>query len=178
MDFFIFLFYFFYLLFFSNFNWSPILFGVGLRWLGLKSTELILKILVYRSELEWSCTRWSTTDSDQVHWGGMAVSMYSCVCFCGALLYFRISAQKSVFCYMIPNFVNSPFVALGKTVHFAPWDRFFDFLFPSYSRFPKRNRPTRQKVFPHRLPVTTQALSSAFGPARFALWLDQIEINE
>ena len=108
------------LIIFSNFNWSPILFGVRLCWLGLKSTELILKILVYRSGLEWSCTRWSTTDSDQVYWGEMAVSMYSCLCICGAILYFRNSAQKSVFCYMIQNFVNSPFVALGKTVHFAP----------------------------------------------------------
>ena len=117
--FFIFLFYFF-TYFFSNFNWSPILFGVGLRWLGLKSTELILKILVFRSGLEWSCTRWSTTDSDQVHWVGMAVSMYSCLCFCGAILYFRISAQKSIWSQIL------------STVYFAPWDRFFDFSLPSY----------------------------------------------
>ena len=39
--------------------------------------------------------------------------------------------------------VNGPFVALGETVHFPPWDRFFDFLesqipFPRYSSFCKK----------------------------------------
>ena len=36
-------------------------------------------------------------------------------------------AQKSVFCYRTPDFVNGLYVALGKTVDFAPSDGFFDF---------------------------------------------------
>ena len=32
-------------------------------------------------------------------------------------------------CHM--TFVNGPFVALGKTVHFAPLDQFLDLWFPS-----------------------------------------------
>ena len=49
-------------------------------------------------------------------------------------------AEKSDFCLMTPNFVNDPFVVLGETVHFPPWDRFFDFFVPTW--------PTHQKVFP------------------------------
>ena len=51
---------------------------------------------------------------------------------------------------MTPNFVNGLFVALGKTVHFAPWDRFFDFSF------------MRQKVFPH---PTVGAPSASNSPS-------------
>ena len=35
-----------------------------------------------------------------------------------------------------PNF--GPFVALGESVHFPRWERFFDFSFPSYGRFRKK----------------------------------------
>ena len=68
-------------------------------------------------------------------------------------------AKKSDFCHTTPILVNDPFVALGVTVHFPPWDRFFDFPLRSYSSFRKKIRLTRQKVFPlptvgHRLPVT------------------------
>ena len=34
-----------------------------------------------------------------------------------------------------PILVNDAFVALGVTVHFPHWERFFDFPFPSYSHF-------------------------------------------
>ena len=40
---------------------------------------------------------------------------------------FRILGRKSIFCFWAPDFVNEQFVALGKTVHFAPSDWFFDF---------------------------------------------------
>ena len=44
--------------------------------------------------------------------------------------------------------VNGPFVALRVTVHFPPWERFFDFPFRSYSCFRKKILLTAQKVFP------------------------------
>ena len=44
----------------------------------------------------------------------------------------RFLAQKSVFCYRTPNFVNGPFVTLCETVDLAPLDRFLKFSFPSY----------------------------------------------
>ena len=54
------------------------------------------------------------------------------------------------------------FVALGETVHIPLGERFFDFPFPSYSRFrKKKKRLTRQKVFP--LP-TVRALSASNSP--------------
>ena len=57
-------------------------------------------------------------------------------------LVWPLEAQKSVFCYWTPDFVNGPFVALAKTVDLAPLDRFFDFSFPSYGRFRERDPPT------------------------------------
>ena len=68
------------------------------------------------------------------------------------------SARKSVFLQWDQNFVNDPFLALRETVHLAPWDRLFDFSFPSYGCF-------RKKIFPtplqgHRLPVTALAPSA------------------
>ena len=57
--------------------------------------------------------------------------------------------QNPFFCHWTPNFVNSLFVALGKTLHFAPWDWFFDFSFPSYGRFRKKKTGRRaKKSFP------------------------------
>ena len=58
---------------------------------------------------------------------------------------------------MTPILVNDPFVALEEIVHFPPWEQFFDFPFPSYSRFCQKTWLTRQKVFP--LP-TVRALSA------------------
>ena len=43
----------------------------------------------------------------------------------------RILAQKSIFCYRTPDFVNGPFVALDDIFDLAPSDRFFNF--PSHS---------------------------------------------
>ena len=50
------------------------------------------------------------------------------------------------FCYRTPDFVNDPLVALGETADLPPSNRFFDFSFPSYVRFRKKNkkRPTRR----------------------------------
>ena len=64
---------------------------------------------------------------------------------------------KIRFCYRTPDFVT-----LSEMVDLAPSDRFFYFLFPKNRRFRKKNRPTRQKVFPHptvrhRLPVPALA---------------------
>ena len=50
----------------------------------------------------------------------------------------RFLVQKSIFCHTTPILVNDPFLALGMTVNFPPWDRFFDFLFRSYSCFRAR----------------------------------------
>ena len=75
-------------------------------------------------------------------------------------------AEKSDICYMTPILVNGPFVALGETGHFPLWERFFDFPFPSYSRFHKKKPGWRVKksspspLWGHRLPVTALALSA------------------
>ena len=55
--------------------------------------------------------------------------------------------QKSNFCHTT-ILVNGPFVALGVTVHFPPWERFSDFPFPSYSRFHKKNPVDPSKSLP------------------------------
>ena len=46
--------------------------------------------------------------------------------------------ENPFFCHATLNFVNGPFVALRETVHFAPWDRFFDFSSPIYGCFRKK----------------------------------------
>merc|ERR1712016_454176 len=61
---------------------------------------------------------------------------------------FRFLAQKSDFCHTAPILVDDPFLALGMTVNFPPWERFFDFPFRSYSCFCKKIQLTAQKVFP------------------------------
>ena len=61
---------------------------------------------------------------------------------------FRFLVQKSDFCHTTPILVNDPFLALGMTVNFPPWERFFDFPFWSYSCSRKKFRRTCQKVFP------------------------------
>ena len=85
---------------------------------------------------------------------------------------FRFLVQKSNFCHTTPILVNDPFLALGMTVNFRPWERFFYFLFRSYSCFRKKIRLTCQKVFP--LPtegfyctVKALALSARAGLIRF-----------
>merc|ERR1711978_444837 len=51
---------------------------------------------------------------------------------------FRFLVQKSDFCHTTPFLVDDPFLALGIMVNFRPWERFFDFLFQSYSSFRKK----------------------------------------
>ena len=76
---------------------------------------------------------------------------------------FRFLVQKSDFCHTTPILVNDPFLALGMTVNFPPWDRFFDFPFRSYSSFCKKIRLTCQKVLP--LPtVGAPSASNSPGP--------------
>ena len=92
-------------------------------------------------------------------------SIFGCICA-------TCSCQKgdvkcrlfffSTVCLSTTNFVNGPFVALEEMVHFAPWDRFFDFSFPSYGRFRKKKRQTHQKVFLH---PTVEALSANNSPS-------------
>ena len=50
----------------------------------------------------------------------------------------RLLAKKSNFCHTTSILVIGTFVALRETVHFPPWERFFDFSFWSYSRFCKK----------------------------------------
>ena len=65
-----------------------------------------------------------------------------------------------------PILVNGQFVALGETVNFPHWGRFFDFLFLSYGRFRKKKLGERIKksspspLWGHRLSVTALALSA------------------
>ena len=61
-----------------------------------------------------------------------------------------------------PILVNGPFVAFGVTVHFPPWEQFFDFPFRSYSCLRKKIRLPCQKVFP--LP-TVGAQSASNSPS-------------
>ena len=53
---------------------------------------------------------------------------------------FWFLAQKSNFCHTTPILVDDPFLALSMTVKFPPWERFFDFLFWSYSSFRKKKK--------------------------------------
>ena len=55
------------------------------------------------------------------------------------------------------------FLALGEMVHFAPWDWFFDFLFPSYGRF--REKKNTKK--PGRLPLTALARRPGYSSTWF-----------
>ena len=84
-------------------------------------------------------------------------------------LVWPLEAQKSVFCYWTPDFVNGPFVALGDSFDLAPADPFLNFSFPSYGRFREGDPPTQQKVLAH---LTVGALSDSNSPsARSALAL-------
>ena len=80
--------------------------------------------------------------------------------FLGPKFWFLV--QKSDFCHMTPILVNDPFLALGMTVNFPPWERFFDFPFRSYSSFRKKIRLTCQKVFP---PPNVGAPSASNSPS-------------
>ena len=60
----------------------------------------------------------------------------------------RFLAQISDICHTTPILVNSPFVALGETVHFPPWERFFDFRSPVTAVFVKEIQLIHQKLFP------------------------------
>ena len=75
---------------------------------------------------------------------------------------FQFLAKKSDFCHTTPILVDDPFLALGMTVNFPPWEQFFDFPFRSYSCFRKKILLTAQKVFP--LP-TVEALSASNSPS-------------
>ena len=78
---------------------------------------------------------------------------------------FWFFVQKSNFCHTTLILVNDPFLALGMTINFPPWERFVDFPFRSYSCFRKKIRLTCQKVFP--LP-TVGALSASNSPSAFS----------
>merc|ERR1711923_501653 len=75
---------------------------------------------------------------------------------------FRFLAKKSDFCHTTPILVDDPFLALGITVNFPPWERFFDFPFRSYSCFRKKIWLTAQKVFP---PPTVGVASASKSPS-------------
>ena len=64
---------------------------------------------------------------------------------------FRFLVKKSDFCHTTPVLVDDPFLALGMTVNFPPWDRFFDFPFRSYSSFCKKKllHPSKSLPPPH-----------------------------
>merc|ERR1712147_209506 len=75
---------------------------------------------------------------------------------------FRFLVQKSDFCHTTPILVDDPILALGMTVNFPPWERFFDFPFRSYSCFRKKIQLTHQKVFP---PPTVGVPSASKSPS-------------
>ena len=64
------------------------------------------------------------------------VRVKKCMPFLGQKFWF--SAKKSDFCHTTPILVDDPFLALGMTVNFPPWEPFFDFPFRSYSCFRKK----------------------------------------
>ena len=78
--------------------------------------------------------------------GQNMVSIKKCMFFLGPKP--RFLAQKSNFCHTTPILVNGPFVTLRVTVHFPPWERFFDFPFRSYSSFRKKNPVDPSKSLP------------------------------
>ena len=61
---------------------------------------------------------------------------------------FRFLVQKSDFCHMTPILVNDPFLALGMTVNFPPWERFSTFRSSVTAVSVKKILLTAQKVFP------------------------------
>ena len=66
------------------------------------------------------------------------------------------------------------FLALGMTVNFPPWVRFFDFPFRSYNCFRKKIRLTCQKVFPLPnvgAPSASNSPSALSAQARKAGWI-------
>ena len=63
----------------------------------------------------------------------------------------RFLGQKSDFCHKNPNFFNGPFIALRETIHIRPSKRFFNFSFPSYGHFCKKNSADASKSLPPRL---------------------------
>merc|ERR1711978_84793 len=75
---------------------------------------------------------------------------------------FWFLAKKSDFCHTTPILVDDQFLALGMTVNFPPWERFFDFPFRSYSCFRKKIWLTAQKVFP---PPTVGVPSASKSPS-------------
>merc|ERR1712107_354444 len=75
---------------------------------------------------------------------------------------FRFLVKKSDFCHTTPILVDDPFLALGMTVNFRPWERFFDFPFRSYSCFRKKIWLMAQKVFP---PLTVGVPSGSKSPS-------------
>merc|ERR1711873_274371 len=75
---------------------------------------------------------------------------------------FRFLAKKSDFCHTTPILVDDPFLALGMTVNFPPWEPFFDFPFRSYSCFRKKIWLMAQKVFP---PPNVGVLSASKSPS-------------
>ena len=78
-----------------------------------------------------------------------------CYLFLGPKFWFL--AKKSIFCH-----TTQILVALGMTVNFPHWERFFDFPFWSYSCFRKKIWLTCQKVFP---PPTVGAPSASKSPS-------------
>ena len=85
-------------------------------------------------------------------------------------------AKKSEFCHTTPILVNGPFVSLGVTVHFPPWERFPTFRSGVTAVSVKKSGWRLKKSSPfsmwgHRLPVTALALP-ARRPFRPALGLD------
>ena len=83
--------------------------------------------------------------------------------FLGPKFWFLV--QKSDFCHTTPILVDDPFLALGMTVNFPHWERFFDFPFRSYSSFRKKicwpvKKSSTLPLWGHRLPVKALALSA------------------
>ena len=78
----------------------------------------------------------------------------------------RFLVQKSDFCHTTQILVNDPFLALGMTVNFPPWEQFFDFPFLSYSRFRKKNMVGVSKSLP---PPTVRAPSASNSPSALSV---------
>ena len=79
---------------------------------------------------------------------------------------FRFLAKKSDFCHTTPILVDDPFLALGMTVNFPPWEQFFDFPFRSYCCFHKKIWLTCQKAIVGEILLPISSLCPHFLPSR------------
>ena len=81
------------------------------------------------------------------------ISSMCCTSYLGLLMLQGLVGHSTISSRecLTPILVNSPFVALGKTVHFPHWEQFFEISFMSHGRFRKKNGRRIKKSSPSPL---------------------------